>query len=194
MPPLSQEQQSDERLMVLIQKKDHQAFTHLVERHTQRFFAAAYRMVGREETAEDIVQEAFLKLWKTPNLWKEGKGAKFTTWFYRIVVNMSIDHMRKTKGTVLTDITDHIADGQKAQDKELLEKERQESLENAIQALPENQKAALNLCFYEGVSNKDAADILGIGVKALESLLMRAKGNVKDSLIRSGFLEQKEAV
>ena len=63
----------------------------------------------------------------------------------------------------------------------------QADLERAIQALPERQKAALNLCFYEGLSNKEAADILGVGVKALESLLMRAKTTLRDEMARYGY-------
>lgn len=184
---------SDESLMVRIQTRDHQAFTHLVERHTQRFYAAAYRMVGSKEDAEDIVQAAYLKIWDRPEVWKEGKGAKFTTWFYRIITNMAIDAGRKkSKSTAVEHIEDW-QDEREAQDTMMVEKQRQDALEAAIQALPDNQKAALNLCFYEGISNKDAAEILGVNVKALESLLMRAKNNVRDTLIREGIIQVKEA-
>lgn len=72
----------------------------------------------------------------------------------------------------------------------MYEKEKQGALEGAIQSLPERQKTALNLCFYEGLSNREAADIMGVSVKALESLLVRAKGALKDELSRRGMLTE----
>jgi len=66
--------------------------------------------------------------------------------------------------------------------------QKQMILEEAIAALPERQKVALNLCFYEGLSNKDAAQVMDVNIKALESLLMRAKKGLKDILSRQGVL------
>jgi RNA polymerase sigma-70 factor (ECF subfamily) len=183
---------SDESLVARVRKRDHQAFAQLVERHTQKFYAAAYRIVGDGTEAEDIVQDAFLKLWDKPGLWKEGKGAKFTTWFYKIVTNMAIDVTRKRGKVLPTEQTEIWADERTAQDEAMAERQQQKALEEAIQSLPENQKVALNLCFYEGLSNKEAADVLDIGVKALESLLMRAKAGVRDHLIRENILQVKE--
>ena len=182
-------QDSDESLMVRVQSGDHQAFSMLVRRHTDRFFAVAWRMCGDQNAAEDIVQEAFLKLWRKPQSWKPGKGAKFTTWFYRVVINQAHDHGRKKKYEYGADDLDVFADERDTQDKTLQQKQEQDYLERAIQVLPERQKAALNLCFYEGLSNREAAEVLGVGVKALESLLMRAKAGVKDELIRAGIVD-----
>ena len=70
--------------------------------------------------------------------------------------------------------------------------QQEQMLEDAIQELPERQKLALNLCFYEGLSNKEAAEIMEVGVKALESLLMRAKAGLKDILVRQGNLGDEE--
>ncbi len=69
--------------------------------------------------------------------------------------------------------------------------EQEVMLEAIIQDLPERQKTALNLCFYEGLTNKDAAGVMGVSVKALESLLMRAKAGLRDALNRKGFIEDK---
>lgn len=181
--------ETDESLMIRIQTGDHQAFSELVGRHTQRFYAVAYRTCGHQETAEDIVQEAFLKLWRKPHSWKEGKGAKFTTWFYRVVVNTAYDFGRKKREEYGADNLDIYADDSLGADQALQQRQQQEQLEGAVQALPERQKAALNLCFYEGLSNKEAAEIMGVGVKALESLLMRAKKALKNELIRGGVIE-----
>ena len=74
----------------------------------------------------------------------------------------------------------------------MIEQQKQKALEGAMQELPQKQRSALNLCFYEGLSNKEAADILGVGVKALESLLMRGKAGLKDILTREGILEKEK--
>ncbi|NCT40555.1 MAG: sigma-70 family RNA polymerase sigma factor [Alphaproteobacteria bacterium] len=178
---------SDESLMAHICGGDHQAFACLVERHMQMFFAAAYRVCGNPVEAEDIVQDAFLKLWTKPQGFDASKGVKFTTWFYRVVTNVGIDAARKKKPQSNPDVIDLMADKADLADDVMVHNEQQDALEAAIQALPERQKLALNLCVYEGLSNKEAAEILGVGVKALESLVMRAKGALK------GKFENNEA-
>ena len=173
---------ADERLLVRIQNGDSRAFAILVDRHTQRFYATAMRTVGQPHMAEDIVQEAFLKLWQKPQSFDPSKGAKFTTWFTRVVTNLAIDVLRKQKPQAAPEVLDMIEDQGISADEALDQNTRAQALERAIQALPDRQKIALNLCFYEGLSNKEAAEILGIGVKALESLLMRAKKTLKNEL------------
>ena len=184
---------SDEELMIRIQSSDHEAFSLLVMRHTKMFYAAAYRMYPYQDEAEDIVQEAFLKLWRKPDMWKTGKGAKFTTWFYRVVTNLAIDYARKKKDSKGSDVLDRITDNTPDQQDMMEGGEQQKLLEDAIQELPERQKMALNLCFYEELSNKEAAEIMDIGVKALESLLMRAKSGLRDILTRQGLLNEEES-
>lgn len=179
---------TDESLVARICESDHQAFAQIVERHSGLFFQAAYRMCANAEDAEEIVQEAFIKLWKNPQAFDASKGTKFTTWFYRVVTNLAIDHVRRKKPQAGPDVLDYMADKAPLADQALEDKDQQGALEAAIQNLPERQKAALNLCFYEGLSNKEAADVLGVGVKALESLLMRAKKTLKDELGAQGLL------
>ena len=181
---------SDESLMERVCNADHQAFAHLVERHSGMFYAAAYRMCSQAQEAEDIVQDAFLKLWNKPEAYDASKGAKFTTWFYRVVTNMAIDHLRKQKPHTKPEVLDYMADKAPLADDVLEERDQQDALEAAIQSLPERQKIALNLCFYEGLSNKEAAEILDVGVKGLESLLMRAKKALKEALEAQGFMDE----
>ncbi|MCB1651772.1 MAG: sigma-70 family RNA polymerase sigma factor [Alphaproteobacteria bacterium] len=180
----------DESLVARVQKGDRRAFAVLVERYSQMFYAAAYRICGRVDDAEDIVQEAFLKFWSKPEAYDPQKSAKFTTWFYRVVTNLAIDYKRRKRPEAGSDVIDLAADERMGADEVIEMDEQQAALEVAIQALPERQKLALNLCFYEGLSNKEAADVLGVGVKALESLLMRAKAGLKDALDAKGFLSE----
>ncbi len=179
-------QESDESLMQRISGGDHRAFASLVRKHTNRFFSLAYRTLGQYEEAEDVVQEAFLKLWHDPQKWNPSKNTRFTTWFYRVVLNMCIDRQRKASFVSPLNMPDLLPDSTEKQDEKVIREQKERALEQAIQALPLKQKNALNLCFYEGVSNKEAADIMGVGVKALESLLMRAKAGLKDRLAREG--------
>jgi RNA polymerase sigma-70 factor (ECF subfamily) len=168
----------DESLISQIQEGSHEAFATLVNRHSNRFYRIAYRFVSGKDDAEDIVQDAFLKLWNRPNLWDPGKGTKFTTWFYRVVINLCLDHRKKKK---LVNLSEGIefADEKPGADILLDVHQKQALLERLICELPERQQLAINLCFYEGLSNNEAAQIIGVRVKALQSLIMRAKTTLK---------------
>jgi RNA polymerase sigma-70 factor (ECF subfamily) len=168
----------DESLISQIQEGSHEAFATLVNRHSNRFYRIAYRFVSGKDDAEDIVQDAFLKLWNRPNLWDPGKGTKFTIWFYRVVINLCLDHRKKKK---LVNLSEGIefADEKPGADILLDVHQKQALLERLICELPERQQLAINLCFYEGLSNNEAAQIIGVRVKALQSLIMRAKTTLK---------------
>ncbi|MEQ9619788.1 MAG: sigma-70 family RNA polymerase sigma factor [Deltaproteobacteria bacterium] len=170
---------TDEELMARIKKEgDRSAFAELVTRHTEKYYRLAYRMLVSREEAEDLVQESFLMLWSKPNIWDSGRNAKFTTWFYRVVTNACLDRKKKTTTLPLDAGYDH--PDRSAGTEELVEmKRRKDDIETYIAELPDSQQTALALCFYEGISNKEAAEIMGVSVKAVESLLMRAKASLR---------------
>ena len=171
----------DDLLIRLIQEGNHEAFSEMVNRHSKRFYNIAYRLIFSKDDAEDIVQEAFLKLWEKRLLWDQGKEAKFTTWFYKVVVNLCLDHNKKKRPEPFPEDM-QIVDRQQGQEVLLQERQKQALLDNFIQKLPERQQLALNLCFYEGLSNQEAAEIIGLNLKALQSLIMRAKMTLKEKL------------
>jgi RNA polymerase sigma-70 factor (ECF subfamily) len=173
---------SDETLLAGLKNGDHAAFSALVERHNLRFYRIAFRQLGERAASEDAVQQAFLKLWERPDVFDASKGAKFTTWFYRVVVNITLDMQRKSGRSGLTENADLYESDYASQEAELSQKQKQQVIENEINNLPERQKLALNLCFYEEMSNKEAADIMEISIGALESLLMRGKAALKTAL------------
>lgn len=181
----------DEGLVARIQKGDHQAFAILVGRHTDKFYGLAWRLLSNDAEADDVVQDAFLKLWTQPDLFRIDAGVKFTTWFYRVVSNMALDKLRGRKRWAGADALEAMADNAKLSDQSYEDKEMQKHMEQSIAALPERQKLALTLCFYEGVSVAEAAQVIGVGEKAVESLLMRAKTGVRNDLIRKGIVESK---
>jgi RNA polymerase sigma-70 factor, ECF subfamily len=173
---------ADEDLMLAIAAGDAQAFSALVRRHTTRFYAAAYRIVLNREDAEDVVQDAFTKLWNGKASWQADRGARFTTWFYRIVTNQAVDHINKKtrqRGSVLHDnlpSTDPDAEMQ-ARDRE-----QQTAVEAALAELPERQRTAVALFYHEELSQKEAAEIMGITPKAVESLIGRAREALKERM------------
>ncbi|MBI3631111.1 MAG: sigma-70 family RNA polymerase sigma factor [Candidatus Sungbacteria bacterium] len=171
----------DAWLLSRITQGDHDAFAQLVRRHAPRFFRVACRFTGNGTESEDIVQDAFLKIWERPDLWKSDRNTAFTTWFYRIVVNQCLDLAKKKRPVGLVD-EQSIEDGRITQEQSMIEQERSTLVEREIARLPERQRTALNLCFYEELSNKEAAEIMGVGLKALQALLMRAKATLKNEL------------
>jgi len=171
----------DDQLMERISGGDEVAFAMLLKRHNGRFYRVAYRYVGNRTEAEDIVQEAFLRIWSKPFLWQVGRNTAFTTWFYRIVVNLCFDHKKKKRPSLLEDDS-YVEDDRDSQEAVMIADQKQRWLAEQIAALPDRQRMALNLCFYEELSNKDAANAMGIRLGALESLLIRAKSTIKYAL------------
>ena len=180
--PVACPEKDDEELLALIQDGSQQAFSVLVQRHTDRFYRLAYRYLQSKEAAEDVIQDAFVKLWEDPGRWQAERNNKFTTWFYRVVVNSCLDWQKKKKPIELGERELLIADDRETPDITMLHAERQRILEKEMAALPERQRIALNLCFDEGLSNQEAAEVMGLKLKALQSLVMRAKTTLKERL------------
>lgn len=174
---------ADELLMKRIASGDAAAFSTLVNRHARRFFGAAYRVALNKEDAEDIVQEAFCKIWSGKAQWKDERGAKFTTWFYRIVCNQAIDHMAKKGRGYGGELDENTPSGDANAEEELLSSRRTQDIHAALAELPERQRTAITLFYNEELSQKEAAEVMGITVKAVESLLGRAKQALKERML-----------
>ena len=171
-------------MLAKVREGSHEAFSVLVEKYTARYYGLAYRTLFNKIDAEEIVQEAFLKLWHRPELWDPTKKTRFSTWFYRVVANMCIDRNRKKKPVLVEDI-DAVAGANNQQaDEAIYKKEQRRLLDASILELPENQRMALNLCFYEELSNQEAADIMKLSLKALQSLIIRAKSALKEKVAK----------
>lgn len=189
----------DQQLVLLIRSGNHDAFAELVTRHTDRFFGLAYRTLQNQSDAEDVVQAAFVKFWEQPHLWKPGK-ALFTTWFYRVILNACHDHFRKAARTsyVETAQLEEKAGATGSEQSGLEDKERSAQrkayLEAGMRQLPDSQRDALNLVVYCELSQQQAADIMGVSVKAIESLLIRAKRSLSESVAVMQAQEQRREV
>jgi RNA polymerase sigma-70 factor, ECF subfamily len=174
-------EKDDHELLALIQDGNGQAFATLVERHTERFYRLAYRYLQSKAAAEDVVQDAFVKLWENPAIWQPERNSRFTTWFYRVVVNLCLDAQKRKKPVAL-DEEIPLIDDREPVDETMMRIQEQKALEKEIAALPERQRTALNLCFDEGLTNQEAAEVMGVNLKALQSLIMRAKTTLKERL------------
>jgi RNA polymerase sigma-70 factor (ECF subfamily) len=176
---------SDDELMRRAGNGDRVAFGTLVERHLPRVCAIAVRLLASPAESDDIGQEAFLRCWQKAPGWEPSDGgsgtARFTTWLHRIVINLCIDRRRRATPLALDDAPD-LPDGAPDALDGLESKESVQRVRAAIGDLPGRQRAALVLCYYEGMSNGEAAEVLEMSVGGVESLLVRARRNLRKSL------------
>lgn len=140
-----------------------------------RAFAQAFRMLGNRADAEDIAQEALLRLWRMAPDW-QGDGARPTTWLYRVVANLCIDRMRRPAPISLqADDALDPPDPAPGADARLQRSARQQAVHAGLAQLPERQRQTMVLRHIEGHANPEIAKMLGISVDAVESLIARGK-------------------
>jgi RNA polymerase sigma-70 factor (ECF subfamily) len=179
--PVAWPEKNDQELLALVREGSHHAFAEVVRRHTDRFYRLAYRYVRSKETAEDLVQDAFLGLWENPEAWRPERKTRFTTWFYRVMVNLCLDWQKRRRPSPL-DESMPLIDERESGDEAMIRAHGQRLLDREIAHLPERQRTALNLCFDEGLPNREAAEVMGINLKAYQSLIMRAKTTLKEHM------------
>jgi RNA polymerase sigma-70 factor, ECF subfamily len=175
---------TDEELMQAVCNGNQSAYQELVKQHLKSISHYAFRMLGNPKDTEDITQETFLKLWINAKRWQPEK-AKLSTWLHRITHNLCIDYLRKNGSTQTQDFS--VAEREDESRKNDLQDAISENaefarLDAAIKKLPENQRSALMLCHYAGFSNKEAAAIMNVSVKALESAIARARHSLRTIL------------
>lgn len=177
---------TDEELMQMVCMGDRSAYQILVKRHLKSISHYAFRLLGNQKDTEDITQEVFLRLWTNAEKWKAEKS-KLTTWLHRITHNLCIDYLRKHGRMQTQDSFDDEVDDSLNENKESTDEsnDKLRLIREAVSALPENQRSALSLCHYQGFSNKEAAAIMNISVKALESAIARAKRSLREKLTTS---------
>jgi RNA polymerase sigma-70 factor (ECF subfamily) len=170
---------SDHDLMARTAQGDGRAFRTLAERHAGRALRLARRILGNEALAEDIVQDALLRVWTNAPRWRP--EAAFRTWLYRVVVNLCLNAKRRA-GDLPLDAAAAVADPAAAADADLETRERDRQIAAAIGALPERQRAAIVLSYQEGLGNAEVAAVLDTTVSGVETLLVRAKRALRTSL------------
>jgi RNA polymerase sigma-70 factor (ECF subfamily) len=174
--PKRMDEQSDEALMARIAAGDRAAFRVLAERHFGPVIALAGHVLGNRSDAEDVAQEAMLRVWVNAPRWKP--VAKFRTWLTRVVINLCLDRRRRAAWLPL-ETAGEPADPAPGAEARLEAADSERRLAAAIGQLPERQRAALALTYGEGLSNAETADILDTSVSAVETLLSRAKATLR---------------
>lgn len=164
----------DSALLVAVANGDATAARLLIERLAPRLLSHASRVLSDRAEAEDVVQETLVRLWKIAPEWRQGE-AKVSTWCFRVLVNLCTDKLRARKPVVDIDaIAEPAADLQSVVE-QMTDVARSDALTAALAALPDRQRQAVVLRHIEERSNPEIAEIMDIGVEAVESLVARGK-------------------
>ena len=181
--------ENDQVLMERIAGKDQKAFRVFACRHVPKCLAVSQRLIGNASDAEEIVQDAMMRVWRHAPSWRR-TGTHVTTWLYRIVVNLSIDCARKRRQRfVPLDDTENRPTAAPGPQAAAEGRQLEAFLLQAIAALPPRQRMALTLCCFEAMDCAQAARVMEISVSAIESLLVRARRTLHAQLRDRGFIE-----
>jgi RNA polymerase sigma-70 factor (ECF subfamily) len=164
---------SDEALLVLYANGDPGAARALTLRLTPRVLGFAARMLSDRTEAEDVTQEAMLRLWRMAPDWQQGE-ARVATWLYRVASNLCLDRLRRSRPRGLDEVAEP-EDATPGVVARLIEADRALALDEALAALPDRQRQAVVLRHIEGLTNPEIAAVMDIGVEAVESLVARGK-------------------
>lgn len=172
----------EQKLLKRVLNGDHSCFELIVKEHTGKVVGLAWRLLGNQHEAEDIAQEAFLRLYKA--LPKFKGESRISTWLYRTTTRLAIDHLRRAKlkrkifffrqDDKAPDPVDHASDGRANPSKELISNEAMQSLRRSLSKLSARQQVIFTLRHYEGFSLNEIAEQLGIETGTVKAHLHRA--------------------
>lgn len=172
---------SDSLLMLAVGDGDASAFRLLVERHHGLVFRIAWRMLNDASEAEDVAQECFTRLWTQAPGWSP-QGGGLGGWLRRVATNACLDRIRKHRRLSDEPVPD-MTDEAPLPDAQADSARQRDAVVAAVQALPDRQRAAIVLTYYEDMSNAEAAATLDMHLKAFESLLLRARAALRSALL-----------
>ncbi len=158
---------------------DETAFATLVDRHYSLVFRLSARVLGNAADAEDVTQEAFVKLWRNPPVLRNQAALK--GWLVRVARNLAIDRLRRTRNTSDSEL-ELLVDTSTAPDGHLRHGQAANEVSAALAQLPERQRTALQLTYFEALGNQETASIMDVSVEAVESLLSRARRSLRTVL------------
>lgn len=172
---------SDETLMALVAAGNWAAFDRLILRHQDAVWRTAYRMVSDRQAAEDLAQDAFLRIFEAADRYRP--EAAFRTYLYRVLVRLCLDYRRKGRA-VPDEAALLAADESGGPDESLVQSERETIVRHAVARLPARQRAAIVLKYNEGLAVREVAEAMQLSVKAVERLLARGRATLERRLAR----------
>ena len=178
---------------------DKHAFEALVYRHQRQVLNFIFRFLGDQTEAEDLTQEVFLRVWKSSKNYKP--DAKFTTWLYRIAINLCINRQKALRMRRWFSVSETHSQKQNSEEaifpdegsetvsaeNHLINSEQSRRLLNALNDLPTSQRLAIVLKIYDGLSYHEISQLMNRSVSAVDSLLIRAKKNLRKKLAKINY-------
>lgn len=171
-------QETEIDLMHKIAKGDAKSFQSLLTLYERSVFSYVWRLTTDIPSAEDITQDVFLKVWKNASSWKPDFQLK--TWLYKIAYTTFIDKIKTEKTTA--ELPENLVDNSPTAEQDFIQTEQETRVKIAIKALPEQQRQALILCYYQGLKAKEIAEIMNMKTNAVEVMIHRAKQTLKEIL------------
>jgi RNA polymerase sigma factor (sigma-70 family) len=156
------------------------AFRALSRRYLARIVALGSRTLGDPVEAEDVAQEAFLRLWKLAPSWRPNE-ARVGTWLHRVALNLCLDKLARRREEIGGEAPE-APDPGPGPAGSVQQREMEECVRTALGALPDAQRSAITLCHYQGMRNIEAAEVMGVSIEALESLLARGRRRLREEL------------
>ena len=172
----------DRALALAVSRGERAAIAALTRRCLPVVHSVARRLLRDASEAEDIAQETFVKVWRAIDRF-DADRARLETWVARIATNACLDKLRKRREETVEDEVQERADMAPRADDLMTAEASAKRVRAAIAALPERQRAALELCSFQDCTNIEAAHILGVSIEAVESLLARARRKLKTELL-----------
>jgi RNA polymerase sigma-70 factor (ECF subfamily) len=173
----------EESVVQRCQQGDLMAYRMVYDRYEQPFLRTAFRMLGRQQEAEDAVQDTFLKLYRGIHHYKS--GSRFSTYIFRILINSCYDMLRKRNPEVSADLDQTGFNHQPSS-------ELRHSIQEAVAALPDQMRACFVLSAVEGLKQEEIAQVLGINVGTVKATIHRAKAKLRAWLSASRKEEKHE--
>lgn len=173
----------DEDLVRRMAAGDASALRAIVATKLPRLLALATRMLGDAGEAEDIAQEAFMRIWRHAGRWRQ-RGARFDTWIHRVTMNLCYDRLRQRRDVPAAESPEQLYGGPAPDAALMVDEEAGRRVEHALQAIAPRQREAIILVYYQAMSNIEAAAVMRISVDALESLLARGRRSLQTLLTK----------